>query len=320
MDKIPLSLPQALEAAKPLAVVSGNSSSEEAKQRSLVLTTDQLTNLSKAILLDSHLEEYAFHQKVLMDAELFLAKKLRRKNFSLGINLYPRDAKKAYLENPTKEEPYSRIWLDLSFAWHQKKVPKRVLEKLVDDLNNEFNLKRRFGLFLLEESSKGYSIYFNPNELSQSKYDYLNSNRYLSRAMCSETFNSFNRLNEDQLFVLHMENSLLETVFAKDPNIVFDPCFEIIRYGSSKGLQTWIYDPSIKAALIKEVDNWNSEYNVEKRAGVFRFNSSGPYLTLWFQPSIGNKGYQDLKKELLTDKAIAQLENRFDIIFDNRSE
>ena len=283
------------------------------------LSDDQLANLARAIFIDPDLEEYTFHQKVLMDAKLFLEKKLNHKNFNFKINLHPQDAKKAYLENPSNEEPYSRIWLDLSFAWYQRKAPKRVLEKLVDDLNKEFNLDRRFGLFLLEESSKGYSIYFNPNELSQSKYDYLNSNRYLSRAMCSETFYPFDRLNEDKLFVLHMENSLLETVLAKDPNSASDLRFEIIRYGPIQGLQTWIYDPLLKQDLLKEINDWNLEYNVEKRAGVFRLVDIAPYFVILFQSSIGNKGYEDLKKEFLTEKAIAQLENRFDIVFDNQS-
>ncbi len=260
------------------------------------------------------MEEYKFHQKVLIDAKLFLERKLKHKNFNFQVNLQPQDAKKVYLENSSNEEPYSRIWLDLSFAWYQKKTPKRVLEKLVDDLNKEFNLEKRFGLFLLEESSKGYSIYFNPNELNKASYDYINSGRYLSRKMSFETFHPFDRLSEDELFVLHMENSLLETVLAKDPNSALDPRFEIIRYGPIQGLQTRTYDPFLKQDLLKEIADWNLEYNVEKRAGVFRLVDLEPYLIVSFQPSITNKGYADLKKEFLTDKVISQLEKRFDIV------
>ena len=58
------------------------------------------------------------------------------------------------------------------------------------------------------------------------------------------------------------------------------------------------------------------EWNVERRVGVFRCDNYGPTFSLWFEPSLGNRGYTDSRDELLTDKAIAQLESKYDVVLE----
>lgn len=111
-----------------------------------------------------------------------------------------------------------------------------------------------------------------------------------------------------------MEDSLLETVLAKDPSSKEDPAFLPMPSDSKPGLHVWFYDFVTKRNIVNEINEWNLEYNVDKRAGVLRYRSLGPYLHLWFQATDANQGYEDLRKELLTDKVIARLEAKYDNI------
>ena len=284
-----------------------------------LLTEDQLSELSHAIVTEDQSNDYDFHEKVLLDAKLFLEKKLIKHGFKTPIKYLPKNAKACYIVN-TAEETYSRLWLDLSFSWYQTKIPKKIMMKLVSDLNKEFNLERRYGLFLLEEYSDSYHIFFNPNEVREEMLDFSKQGRQVARLLAADTFHPFDRLNEEEIFNLRMENALLETVLAKDPKSAISPKFNIVRNNGAKALSAWINDPSVRVDLTKEIAEWNLENNVEKRAGVFHHMSYGSYFHLWFQSSEGNQGLEDLKKELLTDKAIANVESKYDVVYENRTE
>lgn len=163
----------------------------------LVLTEEQLVNLSKAILGDIESYEYDFHVKVLKDAQAFIQRKLNYYGYNTKV-YFPKDTtKEIYIKNPANQEPYERLGLDLPFSWYQTKVPKKVISKIISELNKEFNLERRFGLFLLEEYSNSYSIHFNPNPMAEKAFDYLNSDRLLFGKLALETFHPLDRLNKD---------------------------------------------------------------------------------------------------------------------------
>lgn len=86
MDEFRRILPQPIEAAKPLVVLSPDFL-HDSTQNIPRLSDSQLADLSRAIFTDFSFDEYAFHQKVLMDAKLFLEKKLKHKNFNFKMNL-----------------------------------------------------------------------------------------------------------------------------------------------------------------------------------------------------------------------------------------
>lgn len=281
---------------------------------------DVLRALSRAIDSDYSSDEYDFHLKLLKEAQFFIERKLVAMGFNSSMRIYPNDTKRRYLENLLNEDPYARIWLDISRSWYQKKIPKKIMENLVSSLNKEFNLERRYGLFFLDysEHSKDYLLYFNPNNLDEDKFNYTKSGRLVSRSILNEEAHLFDRLDEDEIFALHMEDSLMEKVIAKYPNSKKDSIFVSTRNNKTQGLQTWIDHPVVRQNLIKEINDWNLEYNVEKRSGVFRYKSFGSYFHLWFEPSRGNQGYKALKQELLTERAIGLVENKYGVTLEKQ--
>ncbi len=250
--------------------------------------------------------ERDFHIKILRDATDYILRKIFY-DYGKETKIFLYDTNQSdKLGSPfLKASDHKRFFLKIPL-----KLPLSVMQRYISDLNEEFNLNRRLGLFTLEKSKKGYQIYFNPNEMSANQKEYLNNDRFLSRALAVERYPDYIKINEEQILALALEDDLVQRVL--DKLGIEAPVTK--PFGTTKGLSIWSRDEALKRALRQEIKVLNTKYNVEKRAGLFRCEAFDGMIKVCFTLHQTNKGYQELKQKGLP-KNILELEDKYGVIF-----
>jgi hypothetical protein len=285
---------------------------EEAPDVIMVIGSDAIRDLFKAILDDDTLDK-DFQEKVLSEAGRFLYTQFIANRFALTMQCDISNLR----ERAYNQDNFFNQGLEIKFGSLQRffgHIPsERQMKSFIDKLNEEFNLNRRLGLFLLEKSKEGYEVFFNPTDNQESKRIFLNEPRSVARKLTANTLPAQDIFDSSELITLHMEDSFLQTL-----SDLYPKQLHFFRNQNiwSTGLQVIFEDPLIKTKFINELKEWNEEHNVKNRIGVYRFDGWGPFGVLWFQNSEGNQALEEAKKEMLTEQRIAELEEKYNIFYD----
>jgi hypothetical protein len=291
-------------------------STQGENSQSILRMPYQVQNLDELLQQTQDFIHYKFNQKVFEVAQKFLTIKFSKLGHKaqFDINAIGLEDYKRLLHS--SDHVYSGMSLDISFSKVQRllgKLPsEETMKRFVSDLNAEFNLERRLGLFLLEKTNIGYELMFNPTDEVDSMNKFISDPRDLTKSLARTDYHPNNVLTKDELFTLQMEYSFVE-VFQD----LFPESFGIAVRDSDNSLVVFFNDRTGVIELDAEVKSWNSEHNVNNRVGLFRYEIIGPKkAVIYFQPSLNNKSYLNYRDEILTQKVIAHLEETFNVVYD----
>ena len=148
--------------------------------------------------------------------------------------------------------------IELTLPKRKSIAASRILHDAKDQINEELNIERRFGVVRIEDtkSPNKKRIIFRP-----SKELTLSVARHTGRQTIAEMYRRHGAITNEKLFNLYMLDKFIKELIEKNPNIVFcntaDPTKIKIEFLTTKAHQDF-----------NELqDQWLEKYNVDERLG-----------------------------------------------------